>query len=330
MTSIREFVGDASYATVALALDRAFPDPRSIVDDATIDTAVVELWKNLGADGCAGIQLRRPADADIPAFEATLAPAQAPQLEAVSATGPVVVGYYTANATHTRKYLPKDAFLGEVPMARVTLAKTTQDAKAIDTKVGTYDPKDHLYASASQLAWKYSAELGPAPVTRVDVITGMRQHGARFGAIGVYLGFRSNQATPSFYVLEAGFATGQAAVAFLSPHMSDVPPSRSYYQPTPFASDRNFYAGHVDLTAAGDLARLIVQVRNQPTIDPHLTVDVAFVRDDANPNGRWPSSVILEAAARVGYIAQVIGMQTPEVLFAPIGAHLPWIHKPEG
>jgi hypothetical protein len=321
MSAIRDFVGTSSYSKVGLAVDAAFPDRRSTASDEIVDSMVVRLWETLGDAGCQGIGLRRPSDAEIETFKQGIAgsTAGAPK-------GQGQFRHYQAKATHTRKFLPKDAFLGQVPMARVTLAATTAAATTIKTDFGDYVPQDHLYASAAQIAWKFSEELGDAPVARVDLVANMRMGGHRFGAVSIYLGYRQGDAAPSFYILEAGFATGESAVSFLSKDMTDVTPSRSYYQPTAFSSDRNYYSARLELTG-DDPKKLTIWVQNQPQIPAHLQVEIEF---EAGGIAIWPMVLTIEAAARVGLIAQTIGMQTREALFAPIGAILPWIHRPEG
>jgi hypothetical protein len=71
------------------------------------------------------------------------------------------------------------------------------------------------------------------------LIAPARRLTARFAAIAVYVGYRERDGMPSFYVLEAGTATGEPAVLYLSKTMTTHVDERAGYEPTPFSSPDN-------------------------------------------------------------------------------------------
>lgn len=324
MPSIRDVVGAATYQKIGQALSESFPDVRARVTDQHVDAMFVTLWETQPPSVLASMGVPAPPT---PTFVAE-------QRAALEATSPGASGgglvYYDASANHHRIYPPGDRFIGTLPMVRVTLPPTQAGAGTVATAIGDYLPQDHLFSSVAQLEWEYHDELQAAApgsaVTRVDCIGPARKGGARFGAVSIYLGYRDGAALPSFWIVETGFATGQAAVPHLSADMSPIVTKRSYYQPTPFASDRNYYSA--TLTMSGDdPASFHIEVRNQTWVPAHLVIDVTFAKPPS-PSGVWPFFLTAEAGARVGLIAEKMGVQTPERILAPVGDLLPWIQRP--
>jgi len=135
-------------------------------------------------------------------------------------------------------------------------------------------------------------------IDRVDLVTPPRFGGARFGAISVYLGYRPGEgAPPSFYILEAGTATGNAKVLFLGASMDKVIVSYSGYQPTPFAAPTHVYTGK--LTMSGDSPSLLqVTSHKDQTSLPYIKLTVSF-EETQHPVAIWPGLQLMEAAAIV-------------------------------
>src|SRR4029077_8046228 len=112
--------------------------------------------------------------------------------------------------------------------------------------------RDHLLGSVDLVAGKYGGAdyLGYRP-PRIDLITPARAANTRFGAIAVYLGYRNKaDRGPSFYLLEAGTATGDAKMIYFSPSMKPITSVTSYYLPTPFVTMRNTYSGGLTMKPA--------------------------------------------------------------------------------
>lgn len=124
-------------------------------------------------------------------------------------------------------------------MVRVTLPGTLPET--IATAVGDVAPGAHLLTTVDEVAHKFGAHID-GEVDRVDLITPARLHGSRFAAVSVYLGYRAGRGDlPSFYVLEAGMATGEPKVLFFAPELDHRIVSQSGYRPTPFSDANHVY-----------------------------------------------------------------------------------------
>jgi hypothetical protein len=319
--TVREIVGDAVYGRIGRAMSDSFPDQRSRIRDAHVDAMIIHMWENASNAELQKLGMPRASAPMVAKIKKVLITAQPASSAAFT--------YYDVSAEHHRLFPPGDHFVGNLPMARVRLADSDATAKQKKTALGVYHPNDHLFSSVPQLEWEYSEELqavSPKRVARVDLIAPMRHSGARFGAISIFLGYRQGDAAPSFYLLEAGFATGESGVPFLSANMGPIPPTISGYEPTPFSSDRNYYAGRLAMNGQHPQT-LTVEVHNKTWVPPHLRLTVTFTQA-ANPTPVWPGWLIMEAAGRVGYIAERLGQPGLERLFASIGRAVSWKRRP--
>jgi hypothetical protein len=318
MTTARDVVGDAVYLRIIKQMQQASPDVKSVVHEQHADALILHLWTDSSVDDATCSQIlgkpRPPLDV----------------IQSVQATVPTAGSadaftYYTAHATHTRFAHPAHSFMNDLPLVRVPLAAKTADAVPISTSIGQVIPQDHLFASVSQLSFKYGDDLG-YDVARIDLITPARSGGARFGAIALYLGYKNaSDASPSFYVLEAGTATGEARVAFISPEFGVIPAEKKWYQPTPFTTEDAYYAGKLIMNG-DDPDQLIVNALGV-TKQPEVQVSIAYEKV-ATPLYIWPAFLTLMAAARIGLIAVERGQLEFEDILAPIGALLPWLKPP--
>jgi hypothetical protein len=251
---------------------------------------------------------------------------------------------YLGQATHHRVKSPAPAsrpmeseFMLELPIVRVPLPdKLTAENTRISTEIGDVDfSNDHLLGSVDLLAAKY---VGPgylaARPARVDLLTPARALGTRFGAISVYLGYKNaTDKGPSFYILEAGTATGDAKMVYFSPDMKPIPSVTSYYLPTPFVSMRNTYSGGITMQAApneDEPATLLVESRAPGEKDPYITVTVHYKR---SPEIELPVPVelIADAAARVALVAREMGVPSGEPLervLADLAKSYYWLEYP--
>jgi len=217
-------------ATLAAMLRHSFPD--ADIDDRTL--AAVALTAYL--DESSGVRLdwsryRGPIEQYAAALGLVRAPG--PQtFRPVNALG--TLRYYRVHAKHERDAPPHEPFTGHVGMVRVSLPRTQQETVA--TAVGDVEPDDHLLATIAEVERKFGRSID-GEVDRVDLITPARIHGSRFAAVSVYLGYRAGQPDePSFYVLEAGMATGEPKVLFFAPDFEKRIVSKSGYRPTPFSA----------------------------------------------------------------------------------------------
>ena len=200
------------------------------------------------------------------------------------------VRYYEAQAEHARKAPPMDAFVGKLSMARVTLPAS--EPETIQTRLGSVEPRDHLLATLAEVQKEYGSEVS-YPIARVDLVSPARLGGTRFGAIGVYLGYADAAGMPTFYILEAGTATGDSKVLYFKEFGDGIITSFTGYRPTPFSNPKHAYNGK--LTLNGDSPdRLQVTARRASDAEHYIRIDVHFTETN-NPDVVWPAFHIMRA-----------------------------------
>jgi hypothetical protein len=207
------------------------------------------------------------------------------------------ITYYWTEATHTRQtpegYQP---FVGELAMVRASLPE--REPRRFNTVVGTIEPSDHLLATVYEANDKYQKALG-YPLARLDVITPPRQL-LRFGAISVYLGYRSATGMPSCYILEAGTALGQPKVLYLGKTIATKINRISGYQPTAFSCSDNAYTGEIQLNGH-EPVRLHITARDllergTKSAAPYMDLNVRFTKQTGSVQSIWPGFLIARAA----------------------------------
>lgn len=277
-------------ASTVSALDayikRNFPAAEST--DETRTGVALALW----AEG------RR--DVDLSAYDAQLS-ALAGQLglvqgqQALARAMPVAgFRYYDIEAIHDRSIPDLDPFKGRMSMVRVTLPQTNAEVKTFHTGIGTVESRDYLYRSVQEFKQTYQG-LPFSATTRLDLITPARELGMRFGAISAYLGYTGGSA-PSFYVLEAGTATGEPKVPFACSTIGGGIVAYSGYQPTPFAKKDHVYRGN--LTVVGDNPAELRLTAEASAHKPYISLSVTFT-ETATPRNIWPGFLIVQAASIV-------------------------------
>jgi hypothetical protein len=199
--------------------------------------------------------------------------------------------YYKIASTHDREKPDYPPFTGHLHMARVTLPKTK--VKSFSTAVGKVIPNDHLLGTIEEVSGKFGGLIAK-PISRVDLITPARSGGARFGAVSMYLGYEGGD-LPSFYILEAGTATGTPKTLYLAPTLDHRIVDFSGYVPTPFASATHVYVGKT--TFAGDSPKLLeMTVHKDTSSTPYMKLSVVFGETASAPFHIWPGFLIARAA----------------------------------
>jgi hypothetical protein len=177
----------------------------------------------------------------------------------------------------------------------------------------------------------YGAEFNDT--TRADLITPCRM-GGRFGAIALYLGYRANSATPSYYILEAGLATGAPVRLFPSKDMGTITSRPTGYFPTPFVEGTNTYDGALTMAPNGvDPETLVVRSFREPrtAVGWRVQVTVNYVpRTATDVDTTAPGDLTLMAAERIAAIANGLGEQAIDLqgILAAAGNLLKWTHHP--
>jgi hypothetical protein len=198
--------------------------------------------------------------------------------------------YYRAHATHDREIPDYDPFTGHLGMVRVTLP--AKEPKSWMTAVGEIVPADHLLVSVAEVERKYGAHID-GTIERVDLITPARLHGARFAAISVYLGYTAGHTTPTFYILEAGLATGQSKALYFAPRIDFRILSYSGYRPTPFSDSDHVYTAR--LTLVGDNPLLLqIHAHRDAGSRPYVRITTLF-EETTRPDPTWPGQQLVRA-----------------------------------
>lgn len=316
MTTIKTIIGDVIYNKIADHLKQAFPDSRVTIADHHVNAVALYIWQKLDDAMCQQLLgCPKPPQAQIDQFTADVSVVMPNDGKS----------YYVAAATHSRVTNPHHSFTAYLPLVRVTLAKTDQEAVTINTSIGDVIPQDHLLPSVEQVTFKYQSELGYVP-GKIELLTPARAGGARFSAIGVYIGYRNEtDTTPSFYILESGTASGEMMMTFFSPDMSVIPPRKKWYAPTPFTKPEEYYTGQFIMNGS-EPSELHVKALDTDQTTVKVTVDVVY--EKSAPLMIYPALLTAEAAARVGAISVKKGELIFETLFAPIGFALPWKDYP--
>jgi hypothetical protein len=204
------------------------------------------------------------------------------------------VRYYKVAATHDREKPDLGPFTGHLGMVRVRLpAKNLESFK--NTALGDVLASDHLMANIAEVTKKYGGLMGP--IERVDLVTPARLANLRFGAISIYLGYRPGDVNPSFYVLEAGTATGEPKVLYESTAIDNQLVEFSGYEPTPFSRQSHVYTAR--LTLSGDSPSLLrITAHKDSSTTPYIRLRVTFEETD-NPIAVWPGMHLLQAVVIV-------------------------------
>lgn len=286
-------------------LRRAFPDPRGVITDEIVETSLRMLPEEI-QKSVIGEVLHLVLSDEAP-------------LE-----GAEVLGYYEAHARHER--LGVHAFTGTVPMVRVRLPERYVPGQTdIQTGIGIVFAGDHRLHSLELFRQHYDEHLD-FQIGSVELVTPARFLGARFAAVATYIVKDAAGAVRAF-VLEAGMATGEPMVLFLSPTGAPIT-RRSWYVPTPFSSDAHFYRGEATFGPDGEPTELRVDVLPARDADPHVTVVVHYEAVEQISAG-FPSRLTVEAACRVAAIAEKTGKPIPGAellapLLAALGRELDW------
>lgn len=324
--TIKGRIPDDLYDKLGRVVRAAFPDSPEGDRDAQIEALVHEMWSRWKPEWAAqGLPPPPPAP---PASARAVSSGIALAASADPAT------YYLAEATHRRaSAAPRDAFVGHLPVVKVRAPST--GTATIHTGGGDVLSGDHLVYSVEDVNAKFANTLG-YQASRVDLITPPRLWGSRFGAVAAFVGYRDASGPPSFYLLEAGMATGEPKVLFFAKTMDTTIVDWTSYTPTPFSAPDHRYEGTLVVTPQGEPVSLCVKAFRKPENgnafepEPYVQVDVAYVKQNG-PSELVPAAITAAAALRVAAIADAIDMDPFHPftgIMADLGLALPWIQKP--
>ena len=276
-------------AALTSMLRQSFPDAE--VDDATLTALVLTAY----LDDTSEISLdwgryHEVLEAYVARWELTCGAGSEGPLVRAPAGELGALRYYRAHATHDREFPDYDPFTGHLGMVRVSLPLDTPTL--VHTAIGDVVPEDHLLATVAEVRRKYGGQV-EGDIDRVDVITPARLQGARFAAISVYLGYTGGKTTPSFYVLEAGLATGQSKLLYFAPRIDFRILSYSGYRPTPFSDSDHVYTAR--LTVVGDNPLLLqIHAHRDAGTRPYIKISALF-EESRRPDTTWPGHHLVRA-----------------------------------
>lgn len=250
---------------------------------------------------------------------------------------------YTVRGFHHRTrtvqgYGPMESeFVGELPSARVRLPRSLREAKSAETPIGKIDFRnDHLVGSLEEVTRMFGSPeyLGYAP-GRVDLITGARRMGTRFGPVSLFLGYQNeSDSAPSFYILEGGTALGEPMVVYFSKTIGETPPYFSMFEPTPFSGKDHLYQACLEMDG-DEPKQLRIWARYASRAEPYITITTHFERqaqpDPINEVEPWVFTI--EAVLRSASLSAAMGVNnfTREGIqqtLAELGDQLDWVTKP--
>ncbi len=321
--TIRDQISEEAYGRLLRFMCAAFPDSKLDDRDAQIEALVHEMWSHW--DPCMGRDLGLPPPP-------TDMPKAAVQPLVMASADPAT--YYVAEATHRRgTAAPQSAFVGYLPVVRVRAPQS--GVATIHTGGGDVYSGDHLVYSVDDVNAKFANALG-YHATRVDIVTPPRLWGARFAAVAAFIGYRDESGPPSFYLLEAGMATGEPKVLFFAKTMDTEIVDWSSYTPTPFSAANHRYAGKLAVSASGEPVALSVKAFRKPKNgnafepNPYISIDAVYEKA-TGPSELFPAAITAQAALRVASIAEALNMDVFHPftsLMADLGDVLPWLSKP--
>jgi hypothetical protein len=328
---IETYVGSTAFQSVRSLMSKAWrtTPTHQPVDDATVAATIEAEWGARKHAGEASTTRPSPALSFLPDAPDAWNPAPAPEEQGA-------YQYYDAFAEHMRSQheKPHSGFVGLLPQVRITLPELPPaDSVLARTAIGFVFTQDHLLASMSAVRSRMIQRFGAAyaDITRVDVISPARL-GSRFGAIGLYLGYRAHQALPSFFVLEAGLATGPSVRLFFSPDMSKIVHAPTSYLPTPFVELSNTYDGALIMNGEHPQMLIVESFREPRTaVGARIHVNVTYEQRTASSVTKLaPGDITLMAAERIAAVGHALGESAIELqgLLAPAGQALAWIKKP--
>jgi hypothetical protein len=291
--SIQDIVGTARYESMRSVLQGHFPD-------GTVTDSVVDAAFQVAKYSWQAVELQ---------------PLNIPPLSLAPIGAGAPYRYYLANATHSRTAAPGSQFTGQLPIVRFPIPDTgtSQTLPTLSSPAGDLLPEDRLFPSVDVLWATYGGDplLTFGRPERVEMIGPPRLSGARFAAISIYLCYAKNaDQAPSFYILEAGLATGEARMSFLGRSMSAGILAQSQYKPTAFSQPWHYYQGTLtmDEGAPDEPSWLRIEVCEQePPAAQYLQVNVQYERL-TTPVMTYPFVLTVEAGARVQAIADALGI----------------------
>jgi hypothetical protein len=214
---------------------------------------------------------------------------------------------YEMHATHLRMQPIYSCFTGVVKAARVTLHETGR--LPIFTAYGGVYNVDHLLFTVGDVrAFVEAQQPGFPAFERVDLITPARKDFLRFAPVAIFLGYeKQHSPTPSFFILEAGLATGEPMVLYFAQTMDHVIEQHTGYVPTPFTKVDNWYRSTLSMSHGGaEPDVLAIEGSTALTERPYIAITCQYAVLDQAGSTIFPGSQTMEAGVRLATIATAL------------------------
>jgi len=240
------------------------------------------------------------------------------------------ITHYKIDSIHTRVGLaaPYEEFCGDLAMIRFDLP--TESDVTVQSFAGRSEPSDRLLPDLPTLqSWCSEQGLDFTP-RRAEMVTPPRT-GTRFGAVSLYFLYKAaDDALPSAYIVEPGYATGAPAVDYLQNTMETHIDHRCEFAGTSFANEDNTYKGYV--TMDGAQIKLLHVESWTTDNENYIQVDANF-KQVVMTEPTLGVDTLLESMCRVSAIANAIDVETSMKFQDELGAigmtALDWIEPPK-
>ncbi len=248
------------------------------------------------------------------------------------------VTYYLTWPDHGRSKAPYERFCQPVPMVRFSLPRDGQEI--VNTLLGDAYPNDRKFNNLTDAVNRLKPTLGYAP-GRVDLLTPLRSADARFAALAMYLGYKkADDKQPTFFVVEAGLATGQPKVLYLAPTVDQGVNTQAAFSGTPFNMPWHWYKAKLEMTDEDpDVPqKLTIRGIRHKGAEAFITVNLHFYKLPRDKRlilsyYALPIVFLAEATARLAAIANALNVPTAmggflQGILGDIGKTMMWQVKP--
>lgn len=221
---------------------------------------------------------------------------------------------YRLHATHSRSQPIEATFTGECQSVRVSLPQSKPDPDSyIGTYIGRVEASDHLLFSIDEVRTAYQLRHGmPPAIERVDLITGARFMGRRFSPVSCYMAYADANApgNPTFFILEAGSATGKPKALYVARDMETVLHDQSAFAFTPLSCPANWYTGGLRVEPDGHPSTMyLTSAQERDGSYQYFSLEVRYAVERKQKRVISPLNLQIEAAMRVYAIAQQAGCE---------------------
>jgi hypothetical protein len=221
---------------------------------------------------------------------------------------------YQIDAVHLRATPIYSCFTGVVKAARVRLHQVSR--LPFFTPYGTVWAHDHIVFTIDEIRdWLRTnhPDFNPS-FQRVDLITPARHDLFRFAPVALFFAYETvTSPTPSFFIIESGYANGKPAVLYLGRTMTTTVVAKTGYKPTPFSNPDNIYTSTLTLQDTDQPDVLVIESREQADERPYITLTMNYTVEAKPGQVIFPGKQFAEAGIRIESISLGMGEELDEL-----------------